>query len=70
MRILFDSMVKRSAWWMVPVDASSARSNSGRIGKPAASAEVQSAGRSAFDRRSKPAAPKMFHTPGLGAYAW
>jgi hypothetical protein len=48
------STVKRSAWSMLPVAASpSQRASPGRIGRPAASAEVQPAGRSLFERRSK-----------------
>ncbi len=39
----------RSAWRMAPASASSRRASPGRIGSPAASAEVQRSGRSAFD---------------------
>src|SRR5260221_8552316 len=44
--------VKRSAWSIRPVEASpSQRASPGRIGRPAASAEVHVAGRRAFERR-------------------
>jgi len=51
-RIRAFGSVKRSAWRIVPLRASLARSKSGRIGKPAASADVQPSGRSAFEARS------------------
>src|SRR3954471_8358550 len=43
--------VKRSAWWIAPCRASAQRARPGRIGSPAASAEVQVFGRRWFERR-------------------
>src|SRR5947209_17431492 len=47
--------VKRMAWSTWPDCTSSRRSRPGRIGRPAASADVHVAGRSALDRRLKTA---------------
>src|SRR5450432_2452694 len=65
LRILLLSMVKRSACRISPVLASLANSRRGKIGKPAASAELQSAGRRAFERRSKVDEPKMSQPPDV-----
>src|ERR1700722_20466262 len=46
-----DSAVMRMAWVMEPDCTSSSRSRPGRIGRPAASADVHPAGRSAFELR-------------------
>ena len=48
--------VNRSAWVISPAATSSQRTSPGRIGSPAASADVQPAGRSSFERgpRSRP----------------
>ena len=43
----------RSAWRIAPAATSSWRASPARIGSPAASADVQPAGRSALERRSK-----------------
>src|SRR5580692_9783053 len=45
--------VKRSAWSIPPAATSLYRASPGRIGRPAASAEVQVAGRRWFERRLK-----------------
>jgi hypothetical protein len=47
--LLVSGVVKRMAWSMVPSRTSFQRSRPGRIGSPAASAEVQESGRSSFD---------------------
>jgi len=58
------SAVKRSACLIAPVDASpSQRASPGRIGSPAASADVQLAGRSAFERRFQIAPDQPDHLP-------
>ena len=60
--------VKRSAWLIAPfVTASSKRASPGKIGRPAASAEVQPAGRRLFEVRSKTAPPlqlQLLFAPG------
>src|SRR5438094_5667399 len=43
--------VKRTAWLMSPAWISSTRTKPGMMGSPAASAEVQPSGRSAFEPR-------------------
>ena len=53
----------RSAWRISPALASSAFTSSGVIGRPAASAEAQSRGRSAFDLRSQAAVASAYHWP-------
>jgi hypothetical protein len=42
--------VNRSAWWIAPWRASDQRARPGKIGRPAASAEVQVLGRRWFER--------------------
>ena len=44
------SVVKRIAWSTLPASTSDQRSSPGRIGSPAASADVHPRGRSLFDR--------------------
>src|SRR4051812_20787549 len=55
--------VTRKAWRMSPDEASAARSRKGVMGRPAASAEVQFAGRRASDLRSQAAEDSVYHCP-------
>src|SRR5215210_5756799 len=55
--------VKRRAWRIAPALTSSQRTRPGRIGSPAASALVQPAGLSAFERRSQMAPEPPCHWP-------
>src|SRR4051812_23955903 len=55
--------VTRSACRISPLEASAALARNGVIGRPAASAEVQPAGRSASDFRSHAAVESAYHWP-------
>jgi len=55
-------------WLMCPAATSSKRASPGRIGRPAASADVQPAGRSAFEARLQIAPePALYFVPFLFA---
>jgi hypothetical protein len=78
--------VKRSAWAIRPASTSPRRTRPGKIGRPATSVEVQPAGRSPWERRSKraaawtvqPASPSgqalyssyRIHVPGSTTSTW
>jgi hypothetical protein len=62
--------VKRMTWSISPAATSSYRTRPGRIGRPAASPEVQVSGRIAFDRRSQVAPdPAVHDEPPFCGYA-
>src|SRR5689334_18885461 len=61
--------VNRSAWEMIPALTSSYRTSPGKIGRPAASAEVQPAGRKVFDDKSKMAPEPACQLPSASACA-
>ena len=56
--------VTRSAWSIRPRLTSGWRASSGRIGSPAASADVQPAGRRRFERRLQVAPEPALQEPG------
>ena len=60
---LVTSVVNRIAWFTGPAFTSLQRSRPGRIGSPAASAEVQVSGRSLFDFSDHTAPEPAVHRP-------
>src|SRR3954451_12214715 len=63
--------VNRRAWFTTPEFTSSKRASPGKIGSPAASAEVQVSGRSAFELRLNRAPPPAVHPdPTASLLAW